>query len=169
MTAPEPWLYRLIAVERLPDGDTAFLRVEREIDYGFRRRWRTSSVEEFRFALDLKRGIDCPESKGPTRAMGLLAHQRTSELLASWLGALPVEVACWGQDDKYGRWLADVRLLGVPRPSVSAFEGDGPPWTVCSRLVAEGYAQVYDGRGPRPHWDPAVPYPLPPELRSRLA
>jgi endonuclease YncB( thermonuclease family) len=168
---PKAWLYRLVSVERVVDGDTLFLRVERPVDFGFRRRNRESSVEEFRLALSLDVGIDCPESKGPTLAMGQIARARVIELLGRWTGGdrpERLQVASWGEShDKYGRWLGDVRVLSATAQDADdadeweqGWEQGAVLWTLAQRLVDEGYALAYDGSGPRPRWDPAAPYPL---------
>lgn len=136
----ELWLYRVEQLVKLTDADTLLLRVRRPIDFGFRRRTEISSVEEFRLA-----GIDTPERRGATRWMGELAVHA----LLGWLEAPALELlelTSLAEDDKYGRWLARI---------VHDDDVDVAQW-----LLRKGYAQAYSGKGPRPTWDPAAPYPL---------
>jgi micrococcal nuclease len=136
MTTDEaPWTYSG-TLERVVDGDTVFLRVEREVDFGFRRQMRLSSVEEFRLL-----GIDAPEMHGPTRAMGRRARD---ELEACLTKILPLKVQTQ-KSDQYGRWLAKIWVQDI---------------CINDWLIANGYARAYDGKGARLPWDPAAPYPL---------
>jgi micrococcal nuclease len=133
-----PWVYRVEALVKLTDGDTLVLRVRRAVDFGFRRHTELSSVEEFRLA-----GIDTPEPRGATRHMG----ERASQELRTWFDRPDgLVLESLGEDDKYGRWLA--RLICLDR-------GDVAQW-----LLRNGFAKWYSGKGPRPTWDPAAPYPL---------
>ncbi len=133
------WIYRAEVV-RVVDGDTLYLRVERDVDFGFRREMRLSSVEEFRLE-----GIDTPERSGATKAMGDAAREAVVDLLTP-LGPSLV-VTSTGKDEKYGRWLC----------RITAGDRDVAAW-----LIARGYARAYDGKGKRLPWDPAAPYPLAP-------
>jgi len=133
-----PWVYAVEQLVKLTDGDTLLLRVRRPIDFGFRRKTQMSSVEEFRLA-----GIDTPERRGPTRAMGELAAQ----VLANWFDIPELLVlTSLAEDDKYGRWLARI---------VCDDKVDVADW-----MLRKGYAQPYSGKGHRPAWDTAQPYPL---------
>ena len=148
MTAPS-WIYRAKLV-RVVDGDTLDLRVERDVDFGFRMLHQLSAVMRFRVV-----GIDTPEKTGPTRELGRACTAYVERLL---MPGLPLEVESFGEADKYGgRWDADVRFNLVT-------DAAGPParWVSLARhLVTLGYAQPYDGKGSRPSWDPTEPYPLP--------
>lgn len=137
MTPPGPWEYTGQLVHAL-DADTLLIRVRKRIDFGFRREMELSSVEEFRLS-----GIDTPESTGPTRLMGAHATAEVQELLSG----REFKVISTGADDKYGRWLGAIYL-----PWLDGFLAD---W-----LIANGLAQLYSGKGPRPKWDPTAPYPL---------
>ncbi len=46
--------------------------------------------------------------------------------------------------DAFGRWLADVYLDG---------------WNLVEQLIDEGWGVAWDGKGRRPAFDPAAPYP----------
>ncbi len=146
MMTPGLWIYRAELV-RAVDGDTLYLRVERDVDFGFRREMRLSSVEEFRLE-----GIDTPERSGATKAMGDAARLRAETLLLQSGPLGGVEVESTGKDEKYGRWLAVVRVT----PYL------GLTFDLARQLIAEGYARAYDGKGKRLPWDPAAPYPLAP-------
>jgi endonuclease YncB( thermonuclease family) len=141
MTTEEPWTYSGTLVRCL-DGDTCFLRVEREVDFGFRRQMRLSSVEEFRLL-----GLDAPELHGPTRAMGEAALARLRYLLSDC--NLCVKTL---KSDQYGRWLATIYLVDVAGKLFGSSVND--------RMIGLGYARAYDGKGARLPWDPAAPYPL---------
>lgn len=130
------WVYSAELVRAI-DGDTVVMRVSRPVDFGFRQQHELSGVYTFRLS-----GIDTPERTGPTRDMGESARMMLLRLLS--LG--PNTVHSLGEPDKYGgRW--DARIL-VGEVDVGA------------KLVELGYALPYDGKGPRPTWDPAAPYPL---------
>lgn len=137
------------ALVRVVDGDTLYLRVRAPIDFGFRRALELSSVEEFRLS-----GIDTPERHAPTRAAGERAAAALESCLTWSSGGVieELEVTSLAEDDKYGRWLAQIAVDGK----------DVADWLIC-----EGYARRYDGRGPRLPWDPGAPYPLPPQERAR--
>lgn len=142
MSGP-PWIYRGELVH-VVDGDTVDLRVSRPDDFGFRMWSERSAVMRFRLS-----GIDTPERTGTTRVMGLAAAAFLQDLLKD---ARHIEVESLGEADKYGgRWDARIRLLG-----------DAPDvWVdVGQYLVLLGYARAYHGKGPRPTWNPALPYPL---------
>lgn len=144
-TTTEPWTFRVRQVLKIVDGDT----VDLQLDLGLR------VYAEPRFRLI---GIDTPERHGLTRAMGDLAATTLAEMLRL---AGPLEVLSYGEVDKYGgRWDGSVHPRGfAARMTVG--------WTDAGvRLLQGGYALRYSGTGPRPTWDPAKPYPLPPELRD---
>lgn len=144
----EPWVYSGELV-RVIDGDTAVLRVARPIDFGFRMAHQLSAVVTFRLT-----GIDTPELVGATRAIGERARDRLHDMLTVQTGLgewrpTPLRVLSLGEPDKYGgRWDARVLL------------DFAVPLDVGELLVRQGYAQSYSGKGPRPTWDPAAPYPL---------
>lgn len=144
------WVYRASLV-RVVDGDTLFLRVERDVDFGFRREMRLSSVEEFRLE-----GIDTPEHTGATKAMGAAALKRVDFLLRF---ADDIEVESTGKDEKYGRWLGRITFedgADAIRPATAG------RIDLAEQLIREGYARAYDGKGKRLPWDPAALYPIAP-------
>ncbi len=134
---PQPWRYQFARVLRVIDGDT----LELEIDLGFRAR----IVERFRL-----RDYNAPElhSSDPREhAMGAEAWAQLQIMLAD----RRVEVASW-KADSFGRWLADVTVIGP--------EGDA--LDVVEQLVAGGWGVRWDGRGraPRPWLDAGASYPM---------
>lgn len=107
--------------------------VDVAVDLGF----RLTARVRFRVA-----GIDTPEVTGATHVMGQRAADRTLRFLA----AEAIEIQSRGEVDKYGgRWDGGLSVAGVD---------------LAETLLREGYAQRYSGKGPRPTWDPAGPYPL---------
>jgi len=104
-----------------------------EIDLGF----DTINRPIFRIS-----GIDTPETEGATKQMGQIAKtylERT--LIRDTLTIASIK------KDKYGgRYDAIVRI------------GDSD---VGDRMILDGYAKAYSGKGPRPVWDHTKPYPLP--------
>jgi len=141
----ERWEY-LGELVHVVDGDTVDLRVMRDVvaDFGFRMdmRLRLSAVMRFRLV-----GVDTPESTGPCRLFGKLAANVLAVMLST---ADSIRVESLGEPDKYGgRW--DARIF-VETPSGLL--------DVAEVLVSNGYAQRYDGKGPRPTWNPEARYPL---------
>lgn len=134
---PQPWRYQFARVLRVIDGDT----LEIELDLGFRLR----IVERFRL-----RDYNAPELKSSDpreHAMGAEAWAQLQIMLAD----RRVEVASW-KADSFGRWLADVTVIGP--------EGDA--LDVVEQLVAGGWGVRWDGRGkaPRPWLDAGESYPM---------
>lgn len=76
------------------DGDT--FTASLDLGYG------VVIVERFR--LD---GIDTPEVTGPTKSAG----ERSRDVVRAMIEGKPVEIQAHGQE-KYGRWLARVRVSG---------------------------------------------------------
>lgn len=125
------WHYPRATLIGHPDGDT----VELDIDVGGRMHWHLIG------RID---GMDTPECKGETLAMGLIASAQLESLLAG--RTLEVTVL---KPDKYApRW--DIRIW---------HEGQAKPH-VAEVMITTGYALPYSGKGPRPIWDPKAPYPL---------
>lgn len=110
-------------LNRVIDGDTVIL----DVDLGFN---ITASID-FRLA-----GINCPEVTGKTKAAGEAAKAAT----LSQLGSVATMSVVSAKTDKYGRWLGTIYLI------------DANSKVVCLNdwLVANGYAQLYDGEGPKP-------------------
>lgn len=133
-------------VLRVVDGDTLYLR----IDLGF----RLATDQRVRLL-----GVNTPEKRGEQRELGYKARIRVLELLRSMElrpAIVMPEESFWPvlvrteKGDAFGRWLADV--------AVEAWDGT---FSLGQRLLREGYAVPWDGRGQRPEpWneDPA-PYP----------
>lgn len=133
-------IYPVESLVHVVDGDTVDLLV----DLGFYARMQV------RFRL---LGIDTPELKGATLAMGHDAAHVLEQLL---LTAVEAEVESNGQADKYGpRWDGRIRVLP---DSLGRLHTE---WIdVGETLLRTGYAQPYTGEGARPTWDPRLPYPL---------
>lgn len=140
------------------DPDTVDLDVFlSECDRGFRV-WEQLVLRGQRFRL---RGMDAPERRGPTRP---LAKRCTAELERALRGAATIYVTSHkaeGEDGAFGRWLGE--LEGTYTDPVAAFD----TILVGSRdlgrvMVEQGYARAWDGRGKRPAWNVAEPYPLKP-------
>ena len=106
-------------------------------------------VGRYRFRL---LGYNAPEVHGPERAHGQQAAARMRELL-------PVGMRVMVQTfkgDAFGRWLAIVQL-----PSAVLSRGGVLIEDVVTLLLADGWGVAWDGRGDRPVFDPALPYPRP--------
>ena len=95
MATPQPWHYQFVTVDRILDGDT----LQCTVDLGFGLRM----TQHFRLL-----GVDAPELHGPTAVAGAAARD--------WLVALlPPGTAVQidsHKPDKYGRWLAEVWVMG---------------------------------------------------------
>lgn len=142
-TPPKRWLY---TVERITpvDGDTFDTRLIIRNDVGFR--FNSTTQLDMRFRLE---GIDTPERRGQTKAMGELAKETLGALLFD-PGRVTLEST--GEAYKYGgEWMARLVVEG---------KGDVGQW-----LIANGYARFYDGKTARSVWSPDRPYPLPPSER----
>lgn len=139
------WIYRADLV-RVIDGDTVVMMIHTSVDPGFRMATELSFPKTLRL-----QGIDTPERTGRTKVMGEAARLFVEHILGR---ALQLEVETLGEVDKYGdRWQAVIKIMGDP-PDL---------WiNVNEYLVLLGYAQAYDGTGPRPTWNIDAPYPLRP-------
>lgn len=108
MSEKKRYVYQVREVIRVVDGDTVDFRVGSSntftFDFGFHVKEYLSLDREavIRFRLA---GINTPEVHGATKAAGEAAKAELIRLLS--LG--PIEVESIGQD-KYGRWLAWVRV-----------------------------------------------------------
>ena len=98
MGAPADALYTYRSqLVRVVDGDTLELR----LDLGL----RTERVEQVRLL-----GVNCPETRGPSREAGLAA----TAFARDWLAAAVSVAYPWPlvvrtmKDDSFGRWLAVV-------------------------------------------------------------
>lgn len=95
------WIYRGKLV-RAVDGDTFVVDLSKEFDFGF----HVTTVYTARQTLRL-RGVNTPEIVGESRDAGLAAKLAAEALLAKSFGPLSVTTH---KADKYGRWLADIRV-----------------------------------------------------------
>jgi len=82
-------------------------------------------------------GIQAPEVTGPTKDRGLAARNRLLELVTS--GPIFIQTIK-DEQEKYGRYLAEVFVIESGILAVSINE----------RLVKEGFAVKWDGKGKRP-------------------
>lgn len=132
MSDEKTWVYQLVSVVRVVDGDTVILRLEGDfvydLDFGFhirdQIRLRKSTEQSFRLL-----GINAPELSGESRAKGLAAKDELTRLLS--LGKL---TATTFKPDKYGRWLV---ILDVTTPEPRTFR-------VNDELVRTGFAVTYN-------------------------
>lgn len=126
------WTYAALVVS-IHDGDT----VRVAVDVGF----------EVRITMSVRLlGIQAPEVGGAgvtpnEKAAGIRAREALADLLDG--GAVVVRTQRDTQEGR-GRYLA---TLYVVQP-------DGSWLDVCARLVEEGYATPYDGKGKAPRWTP---------------
>jgi endonuclease YncB( thermonuclease family) len=98
-----PYVYRVVAVEKVSDGDTYWLR----LDVGFRQQ----------ILIDCRLdGYDCPEiTKGS--AFEKAEAKRARMYSAAWLASLPAyDDGLWIRTEKdpdsFGRWLGDLWYEG---------------------------------------------------------
>lgn len=138
MSTIQPWFWEFERLVRQVDPDTLVCRLRRKIDVGF-----DLEADFGVIAPPLRlRGCDLPEKHTTTLAM---AHKAMDWMLDVITTSKVTEVQTW-KGDKYGRWLADLIL--------------DPHGSLVELAIRDGYAQAYNGQGPRPTWDPALPYPL---------
>ena len=105
------------AVTRIVDGDTIIV----DIDLGFGVWLKDQSI---RLAK-----INTPEIRGSTREAGNAAKEFLSKLILNkW-----VQIRTEKGQEKYGRWLGTVLV-----------EEDNNLIDINSKMVAEGYAKVYN-------------------------
>lgn len=127
-----PRLYRGRLI-RWVDGDTFDADIfftQAEVDLGFYITAVTSEVKSrIRFRLF---GYEAPEDSGSEREMGLLATNASRGLCPE---GTEVTIASY-KGDKYGRWLADVTLLGG--------------LSLVKLLLSGGWGLPWDGKGDRP-------------------
>ena len=117
-------------VIKIKDGDSLRLSV----DLGF----------NIKTDIDVRLlGLNCPETRGPEKEMGKVAKAYVESLIP-----IGTEVIIKTEkDDSFGRWLALVLLK------------DQPTFSINHKLVSEGYAVAWDGKGKRPSFDKDGVYP----------
>jgi endonuclease YncB( thermonuclease family) len=120
----------------ITDGDT----FDAEVDVGFYHWTR----QRFRLL-----GYNAPETRGDERPLGEKAKLQLNFTL---MGRAVILRSHRG--DAFGRWLADVALDTEPGQDL------------VERLIREGWGVRWDGKGERPRFDPALPYPLVPKTAS---
>lgn len=106
-------------------------------------------VGKFRFRL---LGYNAPEVHGLERPLGQQAAVRVRELL-------PVGTRVMVQTykgDAFGRWLAQVQLPSAVLSRAGVLVDD-----LVTLLIADGWGVAWDGKGDRPAFNPALPYPRP--------
>lgn len=106
-------------------------------------------VGKYRFRL---LGYNAPEVHGVERPLGQRAADRLRELLPV---GTRVQVRTF-KGDAFGRWLAQVRLPSAVLSRAGVLTDDLVPL-----LIADGWGVAWDGKGDRPAFDPALPYPRP--------
>lgn len=115
---PKPNYEYKAKLDRVVDGDTAFLHV----DLGF----RVFVSIEFRLAH-----INAPEVKGESRERGLAATRHLQGLLDN----AEILVRSDKSQDKYGRWIGDL------------FIADGANYrSVSDEMISSGFAVPYEPR-----------------------
>jgi micrococcal nuclease len=118
-------------ITNIVDGDT----VDMQVDLGF----KMTTVQRFRLG-----GINTPETRGPERELGKIAKAYMETLI-------PVGSEVFiltAKADSFGRYLVSIWKARNSLESVSQI------------LVSKGYAVEWDGKGKRPGFDPAAPYPI---------
>lgn len=114
------------------DGDT----VDMEVDLGF----KMTTVQRFRLM-----GYNAPETRGPERDLGKAAKEHLQKLLP--LGS---EVAIsTAKSDSFGRYLCSI-VITLSNMQVDLVE----------YLCRGGYGVQWNGKGKRPGFNPAAPYPI---------
>lgn len=124
MTVETAYDYRATII-RWVDGDTVWLTAwrEEEFDFGFRARLK------FRFEHDLEcrlYGIDTPERGQPRYKEASAAAREAAPIGTS------VDLSTYKDPEKYGRWLATVRVPGHEQ-------------SINVELVSAGLAKAYFG------------------------
>lgn len=118
---------------RTIDGDT----IQAEIDQGF---------DDFKRPVFRLFGLDTPEMKGETKWMGEMARTHLENMLVE--EELIFESI---KIDKYGpRYDAIVTIDKLLGPKINP----------TSKMIEDGYGLPFNGKGPRPIWDPNKPYPI---------
>ena len=117
MSTPKPYVYRLLRVARVVDGDT----IDLDLDLGF------SITLRQRVRLI---GIDAPETRtrdAAEKARGLEAQR----FVAEWFQRPGQVLVRTTKEEKYGRMLADCFREGEP--------------SLCAELLERGLAMAYRG------------------------
>ena len=117
MSTPKPYVYRLLRVARVVDGDT----IDLDLDLGF------SITLRQRVRLI---GIDAPETRtrdAAEKARGL----ETRDYVAGWFKRPGQVLVRTTKEEKYGRMLADCFREGEP--------------SLCAELLERGLAVAYPG------------------------
>ena len=107
---------------RVVDGDTYWLRVWKDLVFGFGLAESKTFEGKFRLA-----DFNCPETSGPSRERGLLAKAEAARLLGAGISRVVSRNKMHGD-----RWLADVYVLV-----------DGTERSLGEVLFERGFAQVY--------------------------
>lgn len=131
------YIYDVLEVMRVKDGDTVVLKVGKEyglhVDFGFNVKdemlLRKSASITFRLY-----GINTPEMHGESAARGEAAKAALKALLR--LG--PIQAKTY-KPDKYGRFLVELLVR----------QADGTILDVNKTLVEAGHAKPYFGEGPK--------------------
>lgn len=136
---PRPYTIKLT---RWVDGDTfdADVLIEaRLVDVGFHVAVLSQGAQfKIRFRLF---DYEAPEDGGVERPMGLIATQAAKMFAPE---GDYFQILSYKVPEKYGRWLASIPMH------------DGID--LAARLIQVGYGKPWDGRSPRPTFDP-VTYP----------
>jgi len=134
MTGANPYVYEG-TVERVVDGDTAFLRLTKKfvllVDFGFHI-LDTVSLDKTAIIDCRLAGINAPELSSHDPKVKAAAHRASNELeRLLQLGPLTVTTS---KADKYGRWLA----------AITARSPSGPV-NVNQAMLDGGFAVPYAG------------------------
>ena len=126
------FVYNNVKIARVVDADT----IDLNLNLGF----YMHTKQRFRLA-----GINAPEIRGDESMYGIIAKSRVDTLL----GAYPISYIQTYKADSFGRWLADVWMKSPD----SVFH-------LQEKLIAEGLAAPWDGKGKNPKPWLTEDYPL---------
>lgn len=111
-------------VLRVVDGDTVYLKVSKDYDFGFKIKQRQSYEGSFRLI-----NIDTPELRGGTDETKQAARDATARL-KEILGEAQKLKAVTYKPDNFGRWLVELFVV----------TDDGQESSINEQLILEGHA-----------------------------
>ena len=126
------FVYGNVKIAKIVDADT----IDLIIDLGF----HLKTKQRFRLI-----GINAPEIRGEESAYGIIAKARVDTLL----GAYPISYIQTFKADSFGRWLANVWM-----------KAPASDFLLQEKLITEGLAAPWDGKGKNPKPWLTEDYPL---------